>query len=358
MSAWFTGGEWEAPLGQALAVALDHGAALEAGYAYTNLHELNCGIRRYAESEQYYLDGVAYCAEHDLGIYLCCLQGVRTTSLDRLGRWDEFVALAGVVLRRVLASRINRMIPMASIGRIRARRGEPGSWECLDEATAAADGTGDPQYVAAARLSRAEAYWLEGDLAAARHEAEVAHEALDGSDPWLCGETAAWLSRTGSAREPRGELAEPYRLQLDGDWQNAVKLWEEIGCPYDAALALLDAAEEPALRQALGICDDLGAAATARIVRRTMRQLGIRSIPVGPRAATREHPLGLTRREREVLDLICARHTNAEIAAKLFISAKTVDHHVSAVLAKLDAPTREAAASHAARLGLAGPAEN
>jgi len=67
---------------------------------------------------------------------------------------------------------------------------------------------------------------------------------------------------------------------------------------------------------------------------------------------TREHPLGLTRREREVLDLICARHTNAEIAGKLFISVKTVDHHVSAVLAKLDAPTRRAAATRAAKLGL------
>ena len=124
-----------------------------------------------------------------------------------------------------------------------------------------------------------------------------------------------------------------------------------MGCPYDAVLALLDAAEEPALRQALGICQDLGANATARIIRRTMRKLGIRSIPVGQRAAAREHPLGLTRREQEILDLICARRTNAEIAAQLVISAKTVDHHVSAVLAKLGVPTRRAAAQAAARTG-------
>ena len=83
-----------------------------------------------------------------------------------------------------------------------------------------------------------------------------------------------------------------------------------------------------------------------------MRQLAIRSIPAGPRPATREHPFGLTRRESEILDLICARHTNAEIAGKLFISVRTVDHHVSAVLAKLNAPTRRAAASRAVKLGL------
>ena len=84
-----------------------------------------------------------------------------------------------------------------------------------------------------------------------------------------------------------------------------------------------------------------------------MRTLGIRSIPAGPRTATRADPLGLTRREREVLKLICAGHSNAEIAAKLFLSTRTVDHHVSAVLTKLGAPTRGAAAAHAARLGLA-----
>jgi len=342
-AAWSTGQDWEALLRQALAIALDHGAIPEAGFAYTNLHELNCGSRRYAESGQYYLDGAAFCEEHDLGTYLCCLQGVRTATLDRLGQWDEAVALSRTALERVLASPVNRMIPMGTLGRIGARRGEPGAWEYLDEAMAAADGTGEAQYIVPARLSRAEARWLTGELAAARHEAGLADQASDDAGPWLSGETAAWLRRTGSDREPRRGLAEPYQLQLDGDWRNAAKLWDEIGCPYDAALALLDTAEEPALRQALDICQDLGATATARIIRRTMRKLGIRSIPVGQHAATREHPLGLTRREREVLDLICAGYTNADIAAHLVISTKTVDHHVSAVLAKLGVRTRHAA---------------
>lgn len=223
-------------------------------------------------------------------------------------------------------------------------RGEPGAWEYLDEAMAAADGTGEPKYVVPARLGRAEARWLAGELAAARHEADLADQAADGADPWLRGEAAAWLRRTGSDREPRRGLAEPYRLELGGDWRSAAKLWDEIGCPYDAALALLGALEEPALRQALGICQDLGATATARIIRRKMRKLGIRSIPAGQHTATREHPLGLTRREQEVLDLICAGRTNAEIAAHLVISTRTAGHHVSAVLAKLGVRTRHAAA--------------
>ena len=120
----------------------------------------------------------------------------------------------------------------------------------------------------------------------------------------------------------------------------------------EPSLARLDAAEEGALREALSIFTEIGASAAARLTRQRLRALGARSIPAGPRSATRGDPLGLTRREREVLGEICAGQTNAAIAAKLFISAKTVDHHVSAVLAKLGAPNRNAAAAQAAKLGL------
>jgi DNA-binding NarL/FixJ family response regulator len=114
-------------------------------------------------------------------------------------------------------------------------------------------------------------------------------------------------------------------------------------------MALLDSSEELALREALRIFAEHDAAPATRITRRKMRALGMASIPAGPRTATRSDPLGLTPREREVLGLIRAGHTNTEIAGRLFISAKTVDHHVSAVLAKLGAPNRSAAAAYAER---------
>ncbi len=188
----------------------------------------------------------------------------------------------------------------------------------------------------------------------ARHEAELAADRWSACDSWDRGAIAAWLRRTGSTRSIEGGLAEPYRLQIEGDWDKAAQLWSNLGCPYEAALALLDSTEEAALRRALDIFAELGAPAAARIARQKMRALGLRSTHSGPRSATREHPLGLTKREREVLDLICGGHSNAEIAARLFISTRTVDHHVSAVLAKLGAPTRTVAAAEAARLGLVG----
>ena len=197
-----------------------------------------------------------------------------------------------------------------------------------------------------------------GRTAPSRREADLADDVASGADGWQRGEIAAWLRRTGSSRPPRGELAGPYRLLVAGEWEEASRLWSSLGCPYEAALALYDAGDEAALRQALKIFTGLGAPAAAQLTRHKMRALGVRSIPAGPRTATRSDPLGLTRREREVLDLISAGHSNAEIAAKLFLSAKTVDHHVSAVLAKLGTPTREAAAAHAARLRLARRGRN
>ncbi|HEX2402697.1 MAG TPA: helix-turn-helix transcriptional regulator [Mycobacterium sp.] len=67
----------------------------------------------------------------------------------------------------------------------------------------------------------------------------------------------------------------------------------------------------------------------------------------GPRPTTRRDPHGLTARQLEVLDLMAEHLTNAEIAQRLFLSERTVDHHVSAILSKLHVQTRDDAIRHA-----------
>jgi DNA-binding CsgD family transcriptional regulator/tetratricopeptide (TPR) repeat protein len=347
-----TGAEWAAMLRRALKTAQAGRHDTAVGRAYVNLHACYVADRDWAAAERYFSDGVAYCDDHDIATYSIVMRSERTSALERTGRWDEAVVICHELLRKGGPSPNIRLCPLNRLGTILARRSEPEAWELLDEAIGYADGAGEPQSIVPVRLARAEAFWLDERLADARREAEQADDAAGGCDGWDRGAVAVWLQRTASDRPPRGEVAAPYRLQLDGDWEGAARLWADLGCSYEAGLALLGSVGEASLREALQIFTDLGASATVRLTRRKMRRLAIRSIPAGPRMATREHPLGLTRREHEVLDLISAGHTNAEIARKLFISVKTVDHHVSAVLAKLDAPTRRVAATRATELGL------
>ncbi|GAA3292125.1 AAA family ATPase [Dactylosporangium vinaceum] len=335
------GEEWLPLMRRALDVAIEHRHDEKAGRAYVNLYGLLCRARRYAEAEPVYHEAIAYCDEHDVDTYGTCLRGERASALGRMGRWDEALAICRLILTRVEeASPINRIYPLYCYAVIRARRAEPGVWEALDEAAESADGNREPQWIIKARLGRAEAFWLEGRLAEARAEAERADDACHRADGWLRGWVATWLGRTGSDRPARGELAEPFALEVAGDCPGAAKAWDALGCPYDAALALLASDAEDDVRRALATLTDLGATATIRVARQRLRDLGARSIPAGPRTATRANQHGLTRREQQVLDLIAEGLTNAAIADRLVLSVKTVDHHVSAILTKLSVTTR------------------
>src|SRR5208282_3592599 len=200
----------------------------------------------------------AYCDEHDIGGSAIYLRGERTAALEKLGRWEESASLSVELITHSGASPVNRINPLVSLGKIRARRGAPGGWECLDEAAAAAEGNGEPQYLVPVRLARAEAHWLQGQPGPAAREAGLADDACARGDGWDRGAVAAWLRRTGSSRSPRGDLAGPGRLQAAGEWEQAARLWAGLGCPYDAALALHDAPAEAALREALTIFTGLG----------------------------------------------------------------------------------------------------
>jgi DNA-binding CsgD family transcriptional regulator/tetratricopeptide (TPR) repeat protein len=349
------GGDWPGPLKQALELATSAGLEEQAGRAYANLYTNHCIAKRFAEAEQFYIDGTAYCDEHDVAAYGRCLRGEHAAALERTGDWPAAISLSEQLLSENTASLVNRLNPLLSLGKILARQGNRSAWTYLDEAAGLTDSLGEPPWAIPARLARAEAFWHRGDLDAARREAELADDVCSHAGPWERGEVAVWLRRTGSARPARGSLAGPYQLEVDGEWRQCSASWAGLGCQFESGMALLCSDEPAGLRQALQLFTDLGAAATAGLTRRKLRELGVRSIPVGPRTATRTDPLGLTRREREVLALLCGGHTNAEIARRLFVAVKTVDHHVSAVLTKLNAPTRDAAAAQASRLGLVKP---
>ena len=88
-------------------------------------------------------------------------------------------------------------------------------------------------------------------------------------------------------------------------------------------------------------------------LRLALRRRGVAQLPQRPRAVTRANPAGLTNRQLDVAKLVARGLTNAEIAGKLFISVKTADHHVSAVLTKLGLTNRRAVVAQAAELNLA-----
>jgi DNA-binding CsgD family transcriptional regulator len=237
---------------------------------------------------------------------------------------------------------------------LRARRGDPDVWSLLDEAAELVRAN-PPQRNVPYEIVRGEAAYLEGDLELARRELGTL-AARDVVDRWMAGHLALWRWRVGAPAEETGPLPEPFALELAGDFAGAAAVWDELETPYNAALALAGSDDEEHLRRSHELLLALGARPAAAIVARKLRQRGARGLARGPRRETREHPAGLTRRELEVLDLVAEGLTNAEIAARLVISEKTVGHHVSAILGKLGVSSRYEAAKLATHdRELAGP---
>jgi DNA-binding CsgD family transcriptional regulator/tetratricopeptide (TPR) repeat protein len=343
-----------AKLELSLAVALEHNLQEHAGRVYANI--VSSAVGDWSDTAPRYIAaGLDYCEMHDVQDSLVYIAAYSAHHDLNIGQWDKAArAAADLIEHRSLA--IAQRIPaLCVLAAVRARRGDPGVDPLLDEAAQLALPTGELQRIGRIAATRAEVAWYHGDLERVAKEAAIGLRlSADHRDPWIHGELAYWAHIADPAQTQSAGIAEPYRLMIEGAWDAAAALWQRLGAPYERALALSGGAED-ALRESLTILEPLGAAPLIAIVRRRLREMGARAIPRGPRASTRGNPAGLTSREVQVLRLLVLGHTNSELARRLHISTKTIDHHVSSILEKLQVRSRTEAVAAAFGLGILKP---
>lgn len=324
-----------------LALSLAAGLQEQVARAYTALAAMGVSQRLYERAAGYTEAGLAYCEEHDLDFLRPYLLAYRARMRFERGEWDDASSDVEAVLREPRTAAVTRIPALRTLAHIRVRRGDPDVEGPVAQARSLAGTKPVLQWVGMLAVVCAEAAWLAGNPAGVIDEVRQVYELSRRTrDPRMNGELAAWLWRVDALDEPPLDLAEPYAREISGDWRGAANDWRALGCPYEQASLLAWHGTESDQREALTLFETLGAKPAVQALRRQMRIQGIRQIPRGARSSTRGHPLGLTRREAEILALMSQGLRNAKIAKRLFVSTKTVEHHISAILGKLSVRSR------------------
>ncbi len=326
------------------------GADEHVARAYINKGWMYLSRPSYAEAVPIFREGIEFCREHDLVNFPLYMRGGVALSLLSLGQWDEALEEASAVLAQPANTALTGNPSIRALATLLIRRGTTGADELIARLRDHdMQGRETPRFNSYAKIV-AEQAWTRGEgVAEARDVLREAFGQLrpDGR-PWDAAGLWFWNRKLGVPLPPPADMPTPFALFAAGDVEAAAAAMRELGLCFNEALILVEGSADQAAR-GLAILDQLGAEATAARVRADLLERGIRKGTRGPRATTRGNQHGLTKRELDVLRWIDSGMSNKEIAGKLFVSPKTVDHHVSAILAKTETKTRGEAAALARR---------
>jgi DNA-binding CsgD family transcriptional regulator/tetratricopeptide (TPR) repeat protein len=339
-------------LQDSLNISLRNSYHEHAARAYTNQGSYSIETRDYAFARQVLEAGIQYCEERDLSLWMIYMQFSTARLNLETGHWNDACRMTDNLLKSEDHPSIVKIGALYIAATIKMRKGESNVMPLLKDARNRAFDTMELQRIIPVMVAMLEYEWITGNILAEEDDIDATKSLLQRiDDPYGGNEFSYWLTKTGREGVVLKDIHEVYRQQNPSEAVRAARLWEELGSPYRQALALFEGGGEDKIA-AMTIMRKLGATAVCEKMKREMRNCGIKSIPRGIRKSTQANPALLTEREVGVLQLLKEGMQNKEIAARLFISAKTVDHHISSILFKLDANSRMKAVQEATQMGI------
>ncbi len=341
-----------AMLQQSLEIALKNGYHEHAARAYTNLASGLVKMKKYALARNILDDGIHYCEEGDLNSWSFYMLSWKARLNLETGEWEEACSIADNLLKNENQPAIIKITALIVVAKIIMRKGDKDALPLLLEAKTRSFKTKELQRVIPSMAALLEYEWLTGKTIIENTDIEqtivlMQHAGID----FEKNEFVFWMKKAGRHFVAGKEVAEAFDISSTAKALKAAGFWKKSGCAYEQALALFEGKDDDK-RKAMGLVQDLGAIAVYEKMKQEMRHLGIKNIPRGIRNSTRSNAAFLTGREMEILQLLKEELHNKEIAAQLYISAKTVDHHVSNILFKLDADSRSKAVTKAESMGI------
>ncbi|HEV8286161.1 MAG TPA: AAA family ATPase [Chitinophagaceae bacterium] len=340
-------------LQQSLEIALQYSYHEHVARAYTNLGYNGIIIKDNELAKKALKAGILYCEENSLDLWRIYLLTIKARLKLETGDWDEACLEAENIIKNENPPNIIKIFALTVLATIQMRRGDKEDiLALLTEAKEKAFESMEPQRIIRALAASLEYEWITGQRFIEKDALDRMVKMIEQSgNIYDNSEFAFWLLKARKQHLSLKQVYEGYDVSSITKAQKAAALWKKSGSSYAQALALFEGNDDDK-REAVALVHKLGANAVYQKMKLEMRSSGIKSIPRGIRKTTMSNSANLTERELDVLQLLKEGLQNKEIANKLFISAKTVDHHISSIFFKLEVNSRLKAVQEAIHLDI------